>query len=110
MTVYLLHLQQPMSRGVSPAGRPLFASHYIGYSDRADLGERLVEHMTGRGAKMLAAAARRGIAFQLARVWHGPQATRTFERRLKNCKNASDYCPVCSGARVRDYHPREAAA
>ncbi len=96
MTVYLLHLQQPLSRGVSPTGKPLQAGHYIGFSERDELSERMAEHMSGRGSKMLAAAVQRGIAWQIARVWKGRRADRCFERRLKNRKEAPRLCPICN--------------
>ncbi len=94
--VYLLHLQQPLSRGVSPAGTPLIAAHYIGFTEREELADRMAEHMAGRGSHMLAAAVRRNIAWQIARIWKGPRATRGFERRLKNRKEAPQLCPVCN--------------
>ena len=96
MTVYLLHLQEPMSRGVSPAGKPLQAAHYIGFTEKDELAGRMAEHMAGRGSHMLAAAVQRNIAWQIARIWKGPRATRSFERQLKNRKHAPKLCPICN--------------
>ncbi len=96
MTVYLLHLQQPLNRGISPAGKLLQAAHYIGYTGKDDLSDRMAEHMTGRGARILQVAFERNISFQIARIWKGPRATRGFERRLKNRKHGPKLCPVCN--------------
>jgi predicted GIY-YIG superfamily endonuclease len=88
-TIYLLHLEAP----VNPR-RP--ARHYLGITD--DLPARLALHASGRGAKMLAAAVRRGIGWEVARTW--PDGDRALERRLKRWKNAAkDLCPVCRRAR-----------
>jgi predicted GIY-YIG superfamily endonuclease len=54
--VYLIHLDQPLAH----------ARHYIGFTD--DLERRLHEHQQGNGAKMLAAVARAGISWRLARI------------------------------------------
>ncbi len=96
MTVYLLHMQQPLSRGVSPAGKPLQAGHYIGFSQRGELSARMAEHMSGQGARFTQVCLERGIAWQLARVWEGPRADRRFERKLKNRKEAPRLCPICN--------------
>jgi hypothetical protein len=34
----------------------------------------------------------RGIGFQIVRTWPG---SRSFERKLKNRKNARKLCPIC---------------
>lgn len=86
MIVYLLHL----SGRVHPA-RP--ARHYLGSAD--DLGARLAEHAAGRGARMLAAAAARGLTWEVARTWPGGRAE---ERRLKGWKNGPELCPICREA------------
>jgi predicted GIY-YIG superfamily endonuclease len=86
--VYLLHLSKPVN-----AARP--ARHYLGSAD--DLPARLAQHASGRGARMLAAAAARGIGWEVARTWDGG---RPLERRLKNRKNAPrELCPLCREAR-----------
>ncbi|MCE7982518.1 MAG: endonuclease [Caldilinea sp. CFX5] len=81
--VYLLHL--------SPAYK--HARHYIGYAD--DIERRLAEHQSGTGARLTQVAIDAGSELILARTW--PGADRTFERRLKNLKNAPCYCPICCG-------------
>ena len=87
-TVYLLCLSRP----VCPS-RP--ARHYTGWA--ADLDARLREHASGRGARMLAAAAERGISWRVTRTWAGDRA---LERRLKRWKNAPELCPICTAVRA----------
>lgn len=118
MTVYLLHLDQPLSRGVrSRDGKPLTAGHYIGYTE--DLIERLDEHasvmwepleepgttedgrrvlgtLRGHGARFMGAVNARGIHWRLARTWDGELADRKWERKLKNVGNAPRLCPICN--------------
>lgn len=92
MTVYLLHLTVPLSRGTSTStGQPLKAQHYIGYAH--DLKRRLAHHRNGTGAHFTAVAVQAGAELKLARVWDG--ADRTWERRLKNYKKAHLLCPLC---------------
>ena len=94
MTVYLLHLDRPLQRGTSRQGKALQAGHYIGYTD--DLIGRILEHLDGHGARFTQVCIERGIKLHLARVWEGEQATRSFERRLKNAKMGPRLCPICN--------------
>jgi len=94
MTVYLLHLNQPLSRGTARNGKPLQAGHYIGWTD--DLVGRILEHLEGKGARFTQVCVERGIKWSLARIWDGDQADRKFERRLKNRKAAPTLCPICN--------------
>jgi hypothetical protein len=48
----------------------------------------------------------RGITYTLARTWEGEG--KDFERKLKRCKKAALYCPMCN-PRAREYHPKAAA-
>ena len=97
MTIYLIHMDRPVAEG-----RP--AQHYIGFVEEDPLfldgvmaaEKRLDLHRKGRGAKILKAAALRGIPFRIARLWEGD---RHSERRLKNRKEAPALCPLCSAAR-----------
>jgi predicted GIY-YIG superfamily endonuclease len=94
MTVYLLHLNQPLSRGVSAKGTTLTAGHYIGYT--SDLVGRIMDHMEGHGARFTQVCVERGVKWSLARTWDGDRADRRFERYLKNMKNAPRLCPICN--------------
>lgn len=84
-TVYLLHFDKPYKH----------AKHYIGWT--ANLSERLAAHMTGGAdsGRLMAVIKEAGIGFKLARIW--TEATRDFERSLKNKKCAPQLCPICKG-------------
>lgn len=87
--VYLIHFKQKIAH----------AQHYIGFCDGDDaLTGRLMRHLQGRGARILARASELGVEWELVRTWEGE--TRTFERKLKNQKNARRLCPVCGGRRA----------
>ena len=90
MTVYLIHFQTKLKH----------AGHYVGYAEKVN--KRLAHHRHGTGARVLAVCNERGIEYDIARTWEGEG--RDFERKLKNCKNAARYCPVCNG-HAREYHP-----
>ncbi|RJQ25560.1 MAG: endonuclease [Peptococcaceae bacterium] len=81
--VYLLHFAKNYRH----------AKHYIGFVDGGEdeLQSRLQQHRAGTG-----------IDFELVRVW--PNGDRNFERRLKNMKKASQYCPICKTERKTHVH------
>jgi hypothetical protein len=84
---YLVCLDQPLGSS-HPLGS---ARHYLGTT--INLDQRLATHREGRGARMLAAANQRGIAYDVVRVWPGGRET---EKRLKAQRNAPRMCPRCS--------------
>lgn len=92
-TVYLIHLQNPISH----------AQHYIGWS-RA-FKKRIEHHKNGTGAKFLAEAVRRAIPFNVVRKW--TNADGHFERKLKNRKNARLLCPLCRADKNRQRRERK---
>ncbi len=96
-TVYLIHLDRPLAH----------ARHYLGSTD--DLERRLHEHEQGNGSRTLAAVARAGIPWRLARTKSWPQllpGDRTWERRLHKYKKSRRLCPLCSaGAHGRMQKP-----
>jgi predicted GIY-YIG superfamily endonuclease len=77
--VYLLRFHQPVGSGKK------FVSYYLGFCADRRLEQRLAEHRSGNGAKLVAAAIARGIDFDVVRTW--PKATRADERRLKRQHN-----------------------
>ena len=81
-TVYLLHFDS----------RYVHAGHYIGFT--TDLEARLVEHQTGRGARLMEVVVNAGRSFVLARTW--PNTDRMFERKLHRRKASPRLCPLCS--------------
>ena len=86
--VYLLKFHQPVGSGRK------FVSYYLGYTQDSRLEQRLAEHRSGAGAKLVAAAVARGIDFDLVRTW--PKATRQDERRLKRQHNHKRFDHTCT--------------
>jgi hypothetical protein len=35
------------------------------------------------------------------------EEVRELKRKLKNCKHAARYCPICSGEHAREYRPKD---
>jgi predicted GIY-YIG superfamily endonuclease len=90
--IYLLHFERPIGDLANPRAQ---ARHYIGFTqNKRTLAQRLEHHREGRGARLVHAFVRAGIAFEVARTWPG---TRDDERWLKNRKKASRLCPYCLG-------------
>jgi hypothetical protein len=89
--VYLLHLAEALGSERHQAG------HYLGWC-ADDPYRRLIEHLAGRGAKMLAAANERGIDYWIVRTWPGG---RELERQLKRRKEGPALCPLCRSERKR---------
>jgi hypothetical protein len=81
-TVYLIHFESPFKH----------AKHHLGWTE-GPLELRLGDHRTGRGARLMKVVTAAGVDWRLARTW--PDATRTFERRLKK-HSGTRYCPVCN--------------
>lgn len=80
--VYLLHFDEPLHH----------AKHYIGWTK--DLCQRMREHEKGLGARILDYIRSQGKGWVLARVWSG--VSKNWERKLKNLKKATYYCPICN--------------
>lgn len=85
MAVYLIHFDRP----ISPKHT---CQHYLGYAE--DVEARIKAHRAGNGSRLCEVAAERGIGFRVVRIW--PDGDRTFERKLKNRKNAPKLCPCCN--------------
>jgi hypothetical protein len=90
--VYLIHFDRPIGDITKPTG---YAQHYMGSTP--DLAARLVAHAKGQGAKIMAAVAKAGINWHVARTWPGG---RQRERQLKRQGGAAPLCPSCN------YRPR----
>lgn len=91
--VYLIHFDKPLAH----------ALHYVGFVE-SDLEQRIKKHLSGNGAKILAALNRADIAWHVVRIWE--DADRTFERKLKNTNNTKIYCPCCQDGVIKNYEPR----
>lgn len=83
MAVYLIHLEQPLAH----------ARHYVGFAKEKDCKRRIARHRSGNGARMLAVANQRGIAWEVARIWE--EGDRKFERQLKRRGDKPALCPLC---------------
>lgn len=81
--IYLIHFKRPFRH----------AQHYLG-STTLPIGERLVRHYNGDGARLLQVIQKAGIPWTLVRVWNG---SRDRERQLKKHSHSRDVCPVCRG-------------
>lgn len=93
--VYLICAGAPLPTGVHPR-------HYIGYS--GDLADRILAHRCGRGARLLQVFEEYGILWDVVRVWEGKD--RSFERHLKNQKNAKRHCPNCTPSVINKMRER----
>lgn len=80
--VYLLHFDRPLGR----------ARHYLGWTSLS-LEERLARHNSNDGAAILRAIKQVGIGYSVAAVYEN--VDRHFERKLKNKKAATRWCPMC---------------
>lgn len=87
MTVYLLHLMEPIGNPSTPHG---MAQHYIGWSPEPPA--RIARHASGDGAKIIRYAMEAGIGFVVAQTWEGGP---DLEKRLKARKCAPRFCRVC---------------
>lgn len=83
LTVYLIHFSVSYHH----------ARHYLGVA--VDLPSRLTQHAKGQGARLMQVVTDAGIKWEVVRTWTGD---RKLERRLKNRKSASRFCPLCAGA------------
>lgn len=87
-SVYLLHFDAPLTGGRQP-------SHYLGWTGKERLRDRLQRHARGDGAKIIANGFKaNGIGFRLVRTW--PGATKAVERALKRHHSPKRMCRVCA--------------
>lgn len=81
-TTYLLHLDLSCSNGRSAQpGAGTNCRQVQHFAGAGRLEDRLAEHGTGKGARLLAVAKAAGSGWRLARTW--PGTTRAFERHIK---------------------------
>jgi putative endonuclease len=94
--VYLFHFNSPLGNLSNPRAQ---AQHYLGFAE--DLDARIAKQLAGRGAKLVAAALKQGLVFELYH-WPAPLAT---EKLIKRAKNTARYCPACASAAGRTPRP-----
>jgi hypothetical protein len=90
--LYIFHFNAPLGNLANPRAQ---ASHYCGFAE--DLDARLAKQLAGKGAKLIAAALKQGLIFE---VYHWP-APLAVEKLVKAHKKTSDYCPACCAAAGR---------
>jgi hypothetical protein len=74
------------------------ARHYIGWCKEGEEERRFEQHRKGKsagGSNLVKAAVEFGLPAFIARTWSGK--SRSFERALKNQRNAPRFCPHCNG-------------
>ena len=94
--VYLFHFNAPLGNLSNPRAQ---AQHYLGFSD--DFDARIKKHLAGRGAKIVSAALKQGLVFE---IYHWPACLAT-EKLIKRTKNTARYCPACAAFRGRRVRP-----
>jgi hypothetical protein len=94
--VYLFHFNAPLGNLSNPRAQ---ARHYLGFAE--DLDSRIRKQLAGKGAKLVAAAMKQGLIFEL---YHWP-ATLAVEKLIKARKQTSIYCPACCAAAGRTPKP-----
>lgn len=87
--VYLLHFDHPIGSDKQKA------QHYLGYTSKENVDERLTKHQLGVGAALPNEAYRQGIGFTLVRKWRG---NRQLEKKLKNHGHLPRLCWICQHA------------
>lgn len=90
--LYIFHFNAPLGNLSNPRAQ---ANHYVGFAD--DLDSRIAKQLAGKGAKLVAAAMKQGLIFELYH-WPAPLAT---EKLVKKTKKTSLYCPACCAAKGR---------
>lgn len=91
--IYLIHFDVPYKR----------VSHYIGFTSKKTVKQRMNYHRKGLGSRLMKAVTEAGINWQVVRTW--PGGTRTEERQMKNQKNHKRLCPVCKAKPIADLAP-----
>ena len=82
-TVYLIHFATKLHH----------AQHYIGWTKATrTIKRRINKHKRGEGSRLMAAVVKAGINFEVVFTKPG---TKTDERKMKNCKKSSRFCPKC---------------
>lgn len=83
--LYILHYDHNLSH----------AQHYAGITDKPL--ERFARHADGHGSSFTEEMHRLGILFRVGMLAQCSVAkSRQYERQLKNAKNATRYCEICS--------------
>lgn len=74
------------------------AKHYLGFTSKNDVRERLWEHLRGNGNGLVLAAKKAGCKIEV--VWTR-EGTRNDERWRKNSGHWNELCPQCGQEHVK---------
>lgn len=94
--VYIFHFRAPLGNLANTRAQ---ASHYCGFAE--DLDRRIATQLAGKGAKIVAAALKQGLVFEL---YHWPACLAT-EKLIKRRKETAVFCPACAAAKGRKPRP-----
>jgi predicted GIY-YIG superfamily endonuclease len=94
--LYIFHFNAPLGNLANTRAQ---ASHYCGFAE--DLDARIAKQLAGRGAKLVAAALKQGLIFEL---YHWPACLAT-EKLVKRTKKTALYCPACCATAHRKVRP-----
>lgn len=94
--LYIFHFNAPLGNLSNPRAQ---ARHYVGFCE--DLDRRITAHLAGKGAKLVAAALKQGLVFEL---YHWPACLAT-EKLVKRRKETAVFCPACAAAAGRKPRP-----
>ena len=83
MWLYLIHFETPLSH----------AQHYVGAC--GSLIDRLKQHHSGHGARLIDVIQEKEIEWKLARCWRTPDAFKLESILKRKIKGAAKYCPCC---------------
>ena len=90
--LYIFHFNAPLGNLSNPRAQ---ASHYCGFAE--DLDSRIAKQLSGKGAKIVAAALKQGLVFE---IYHWPACLAT-EKLVKRRKETHVFCPACCAAAGR---------
>lgn len=91
-TIYLLHFDRPFGH----------AKHYLGWAENQNWSERIEQHRSGQGSKLMSYVIGAGIGFVVAKLWDNK--TRHDERRWK-ARGKGQICPICLKAKAANKVP-----
>lgn len=84
--IYILHFDRPYQH----------ARHYIGFTESDDVMDRVREHGTVNGSRLLQVVKAAGIGWTVSRILAGD---RKRERQIKQNRGGR-YCPLCQQERL----------
>lgn len=96
---YLIHFDETFGQAQQTGNPYVGARHYLGLCLDGNVSRRFLEHINGRGSKLVKHVVDAGIGIEVVRTWPGSWPT---EKRLKSWKDADKLCPICNPRRRRN--------